>query len=83
MSFAIANNLLALSIKAINLRIPPQAIVTTTYNNFKSIEDGSFGMKQHERCSYTIFESPPENKWGVVGKAWVNKVLSKTKVCSG
>jgi hypothetical protein len=83
MSFAIANNLLAPSTKATNLRIPPRVIATTTWNNSESTKDGSSGMKQHKRCSYTILESPPENKWGAMGKAWVNKVLFRTKMCLG
>jgi hypothetical protein len=36
-------------------------------------------MKHLERCSYTILESPLENKWGTTVKAWVNKVLFMKK----
>jgi hypothetical protein len=67
-SFAIANNLLAPSIRATDLGISLQATITTTWNNSKNLEDGSFGMKHLERCSYTILESPPINKWGAVVK---------------
>jgi len=77
MSFAIANNMLA-----IDLGISPQTTMTTTWNNSKNPEDGSSNMNHPKKCSYTILESLPENKWGVVVKAWANKVLSKTKMCS-
>jgi hypothetical protein len=49
MKIFVTNNLIALNIKATNLRISPQA--TTTWNNFKNLEDEFSGMKQHERCS--------------------------------
>jgi len=39
-------------------------------------------MKHPKRCSYTIPKSPPEDKQGAVAKAWANKVLFRTKVCS-
>jgi hypothetical protein len=55
MSLTISNNLLAPNIMAINLRIPPR-IISKTY------EDGSFGIKHPERCSYTIPESLPGDK---------------------
>jgi hypothetical protein len=80
--FAIANNLLVPSFRAINLRISPQT-TTTTWNNSENPKDGSFGMKHFERCSYTILESPPENKWGVEAKACANQILFKIKMCSG
>ncbi len=82
MSFAIANNLLTPNTKAINLRISPWETIATTYNNSKNLEDGSFGMKHLNKCSYTIPDFPSKNKWGVVVKVWVNKALSITKVCS-
>jgi hypothetical protein len=80
-SFAIANNLLALNTKAIDLRISPRATATTC-NNFENLKDGFFGMKHHERYSITIPENPPKDKWGVMAKSWANVVTSKTKVCS-
>jgi hypothetical protein len=81
-SFAIANNLLAPNTKAIDLRISQQTIVATIYNKSENLENGSFGMKNPNKCSYTILESPPKDKWGGVAKAWANKVLCKTKMCS-
>jgi hypothetical protein len=81
-SFTIANNLLTPSNKATKLGISPQ-ITIMVWNNFKNLEDGFSGMKHFKKCSYTILESPPENKWGVVAKAWVNKDLFRTKMCSG
>ncbi len=51
MSFTITNNLLALSIKATDLRISPHATITTTWNNAENLEDGSYGMKHLEICS--------------------------------
>jgi len=80
MSFAIANNLLAPSIKT-NLRIFPQTTIVIAWNNSKNLEDGSSSMKHLERCSYTILKSPLEDKWGAMANAWANKVLSKIKVC--
>ncbi len=68
MFFAIANNLLTPSSKAIDLGISPQAIVVAGCNNSENPKDGSSGMKHHERCSYTVLKSPPKNKWGVVAK---------------
>jgi hypothetical protein len=68
MSFAIANNQLAPNIKATDLRISPQATTIIAWNNFKNPEDGSFGMKHLERCSYTIPKNSPKDKWGVVVK---------------
>jgi hypothetical protein len=82
MSFAIANNLIAPNTRATNLRRSPQAIIATTWNNFENLEDVSSSMKHPERCSYTILENPFEDKWGVVVKAWANKVLYRTKMCS-
>jgi hypothetical protein len=79
--FAIANNLLAPSTRAIDLRIFPRTIIVITWNNFKNLEDGSSSMKHPDRCSYTILESPHEDKWGAMVKAWANKVLSKIKMC--
>ncbi len=81
-SFTIANNLLAPSTKAIDLGISPRTIVTIAWNNFKNFEDGSFGMKRPKRYSYTILDNPPEDKWGVIAKAWANKVVSRKKMCS-
>jgi hypothetical protein len=69
MSFAIANNQLAPNIKVTDLGISPQSTTTIAWNNFKNLEDGSFGMKHFKRCSYTIPENPPKDKWGVVVKA--------------
>ncbi len=40
MSFAIANNLLAPNIRAIDLRISPRAIAPVGYNSFENFEDG-------------------------------------------
>jgi hypothetical protein len=40
MPFAIANNLLAPSTKAINLKISPQATASTTWNNYENPKDG-------------------------------------------
>ncbi len=82
-SFAIANNLLAPSTRATDLGISPQVTIATIWNNFENPKDGSFSMKHFEKCSYTIPESSPKDKWGVVAKAWANKVLFKTKVCLG
>ncbi len=82
LSFAIANNLLTLSIRAIDLRISPRAIIIIAWNNFENLEDASSDMNHPKKCSYTIPESPPENKWGAVAKAWANIILFKTKVCS-
>jgi hypothetical protein len=80
-SFAIANNLIAPGTKATNLKIHPRA-TTTTWNNYKNLKDGSLSMKHLKRCSYTIPESAPKNKWGIVAKTWANKVLSMTNMCS-
>jgi hypothetical protein len=80
-SYAIANNLLTPSIKAINIRISPQTTTPIAWNNFQNFEDTSSGMKHLERCSYTIPKNSPKNKWGVMVKAWENKILSGTKVC--
>jgi hypothetical protein len=55
--------------------------MATTWKEFENLENGSSNMKHPERCSYTILESPPENKWGAMAKAWVNKILSMTKMC--
>ncbi len=79
MSFAIANNLLAPNTKAIDLRISQQTIVATIYNKSENLENGSFGMKNPNKCSYTILENPPKEKWGGVIKAWANKVLPGQK----
>jgi hypothetical protein len=68
MSFAIANNLLAPNIKAIDLRISPWAITLITYNSFEKFENGSFGMKYFEKCSLTILDSPFEGKWEILAK---------------
>jgi hypothetical protein len=51
MSFAIANNLLAPSIRATYLRISPWATIIVAWNNFENLEDGFSNMKYHERCS--------------------------------
>jgi hypothetical protein len=80
-SFAIAINPLAPSIRATGLGSSPRATTTTAWNNFENHEDGSFGLKHHEKCSYTIPKSPLKEKWGVMAKVWANKVLSKTKMC--
>jgi hypothetical protein len=58
-SFAIANNLLIPSIKAIALKIFPQTTTATTWNNFENPKDGSSGMKHLERCSYILSKSSP------------------------
>jgi hypothetical protein len=50
MSFAIANNLLAPNIIAIDLRISPRATMTKTWNNFENPEDVSSGMNHPEKC---------------------------------
>jgi hypothetical protein len=57
--------------KATNLRISPLATTTPPpiWNNSENPKDGSFSMKHCERCSYTILESPFENKWGAMVKA--------------
>jgi hypothetical protein len=68
-SFTIANNLLAPIIKATYLGISPRVIAIATYNNFKNLEYGSFGMKHPKRCSYTILDIPLENKWGTMVEA--------------
>ncbi len=54
MSFAIINNLLDPSIRAIDFKISPWITITTTWNNFENHEDGSSGVKHPKRCSYTI-----------------------------
>ncbi len=81
MSFAITNNLLAPNIRATNLRISPQVATTTTWNNSENPKDWSSNMKHLERYSYTILESPLEDKWGVEANARANKVLFGTKMC--
>ncbi len=48
MSFAIANNLLTPNIKATNLRISPQVIITIIWNNFENFKDASSNMKELE-----------------------------------
>jgi hypothetical protein len=53
--------------------------VTTTWNNSKDPDDGSFSMKHPKKCSYTILKNPFKDKWGIMAKAWANKVLSKIK----
>jgi hypothetical protein len=68
--------------RATDLGITPRATKAIAWNNFGNLEDGSFNMKHLKRCSYTIIEIPPEYKWGEVAKAWVNKILFRTKVCS-
>jgi hypothetical protein len=83
MFFAITNNLLTPSIRAIDLKISLQTIVVTTCNNFEKLTDGSFGVKHPERCSFIIPKSPFENKWGAVAKALANIVLFKTKMFLG
>jgi len=83
MFFTIANDLLTLNTRATDLRITPQAIVVGAWNNFENLKDGSSGIRHPERCSYVILDNPLEDKWGVVVKAWVNRILSKTKVCLG
>jgi hypothetical protein len=82
MSFAIANNLLAPSIRATDLGISPQATTIVAWNNYENPEDGSSSMKHPKRCSYTIPKIPSKDKWGVMARVWVNKILSKTKMCS-
>jgi hypothetical protein len=74
MSFTIANNMLAPNIRAIDLKTSPWATTTTAWNNFKNLKDGSFGMKHPKRCSSTIPHNPPKHKWGVMAKAYVNKI---------
>jgi hypothetical protein len=73
MSFVIANNMSTPSTRAINLRISPQATTIIAWNNYENPEDGSSNMKHPKRCSYIIPKSPPEDKWGIVVKAWANK----------
>jgi hypothetical protein len=51
-------------------------------NNFKNLDDGSSNMKRPEGCSHTTLKSLPKDKWGAMAKAWGNKVLSRTKMCS-
>jgi hypothetical protein len=82
-SFAIANNLLAPNIRATNLGTSALTIATPIWNNSKNPEDWSFGMKHRKRCSYTILESPFEDKWGIMVRAWANKILYRTKMCLG
>jgi hypothetical protein len=53
---------LTLSIRAIDLRISPRAIIIIAWNNFENLEDASSDMNHPKKCSYTIPESPPENK---------------------
>ncbi len=62
MSFAIANNMLAPNIMAIDLKISPPKTTTTIWNNSKNPEDGSSNMKHPKRCSYTIPKNPPKDK---------------------
>jgi hypothetical protein len=81
MSFAIANNLLTPSNRATDLGISPPTTTLIAWNNFENPKDGSFGMKHHERYSYTILESPPKDKWGIMAKAWANKILSRIRMC--
>jgi hypothetical protein len=81
MSFAIANNLLTPNIKAINPRIFPRTIAVIAWNNFGNLEDGFSSMKHPKKCSYTILESPVEDKWGEMVKVWANKFLSRIKMC--
>jgi hypothetical protein len=50
MSFASANNLLALSTKAIDLGISPWE-TTIVWNNFENPEDGFSSMKHPKKCS--------------------------------
>jgi len=82
MSFAITNNLITANIKATNLRISSRATTLVAWNNSENLKDGYFNMKLPKRCSYTIPKNPSKDKWGGVVKAWANKVLCKTKVCS-
>ncbi len=82
-SLVITNNLLAPSIKATDLGISPRATTTIAWNNFENLEDGSFGMKHPEKCSYTIPKNAQDDKWGAKAKAWVNKVIFRTKMCLG
>jgi hypothetical protein len=79
MSFAIANNLLAPSTRATNLGISSQTTIAPTWNNFENHEDGSFGMKHRKKCSYTILESPFEDKWETIVKAWANRSYLEQK----
>jgi hypothetical protein len=51
MSFAIANDLLAPSTRAIKLRISPWATIVVVWNNFKNAKDESSGMKHYDKCS--------------------------------
>jgi len=62
MFFVIANNLLAPNTKATNLGISPLATSSITLNNFKNFKDGSCSLKHLEKYSYTILESPPQDK---------------------
>jgi hypothetical protein len=67
--------------KAANLGMSPQAIAA--WNNFENPKDRFSGTKHPNKCSNTILESPPKNKWGTMAKAWANKILSKRKLCLG
>ncbi len=50
-SFAIANNLLVLNARAIDLGISPRALTTTAWNNFENLKDRSSSMKHPKKCS--------------------------------
>jgi hypothetical protein len=51
MFFAIANDLLAPSIRATKVGISSRAIAIVVWNNFENVEDESSGMKHHDKCS--------------------------------
>jgi hypothetical protein len=63
-SFAIANNLLAPSTKATDLGTSLQAIVVGAWNNFENLEDGSFGMKHHDKMLIYHPRKPTQRKMG-------------------
>jgi hypothetical protein len=81
MSFVIANDLLAPSTRAIELRISPWATIVVGWNNSENAKDKFFGMKHQMFIDHP--SSPLENKWGAMVKAYTNKVLSKKKMCLG
>jgi len=57
-----------------------RATTISTWNNSESFEDGFSSMKHFKRCSNIIPKSPFENKWGIMAKAWANRILFRTKV---
>jgi hypothetical protein len=78
-SFTIANNLLAPNTKATNLGISLWVTTTIAWNNSKNLEDGTLCMKHPKKCSQTILNRPPKNKWKVVVKACETKSYLRQK----